>query len=348
MRIRVAGVQDKEIWDAYVASRPEAAPYCQFAWKEAVEEAYGYEACYLLAEEGGGLQGVLPLFIFKVPFSGTTLVSLPFCDGSCVLAKSWAVREALLKESVELAKRNKAKAIHLRSLQEGLFAGSLFGWHLGVQTDKVNMLLHLPDSSEELWDGFRSKLRSQVRKAEKNGLHFRWGSPSDLPGFYDVFSRNMRDLGSPVHSEKWMERVFTHYGDNARMGLVFMKKRLVAGAIILFSKDKVSVPWASTLREFNRLSPNMMLYWNLLKFAADSEKLVFDFGRSTPHEGTYKFKSQWGAKAQQLYWYDLRSSVPSSRSVPGPGREQLKWLWQKIPLPVTKLIGPKVRKFISL
>ena len=37
------------------------------------------------------------------------------------------------------------------------------------------MLLPLPGSAEALWEGFRSKLRSQIRKAEKNNLAFVWG-----------------------------------------------------------------------------------------------------------------------------------------------------------------------------
>jgi len=80
MNIRIAGRQDKDIWDAYVHADPGASPYALYAWKEAVEKAYGHRPCYLLAEEAGKIHGILPLILFRVPFRGASLISLPYCD----------------------------------------------------------------------------------------------------------------------------------------------------------------------------------------------------------------------------------------------------------------------------
>lgn len=49
----------------------------------------------------------------------------------------------------------------------------------------------------------------------------------------------------------------------------------------------------------------MLLYWAMLEYACDQGYRQFDFGRSTPGEGTCRFKEQWGAKSHQLYWYQL-------------------------------------------
>lgn len=59
------------------------------------------------------------------------------------------------------------------------------------------MLLDLPQNSEALWAGFKSKLRSQINRSDKNGLIFTWGNSDTLKQFYSVFSANMRELGSP-------------------------------------------------------------------------------------------------------------------------------------------------------
>jgi len=210
------------------------------------------------------------------------------------------------------------------------------------------MILPLPGSSEQLWRSFKSKLRSQVRKAEKNDLRFRWGKLEDLPDFYRVFSRNMHVLGSPVHSKAWIKEVLVNYGENGRMGLVFNGDQLVGCGIIIFTNHTVSIPWASTLREYNRLSPNMMLYWNFLKYSADNEKRVFDFGRSTFNEGTYRFKKQWGAEPEPLFWYRLSRRKTEEGSSQGRARNRLERIWQKMPLGIVNYIGPKVRKYISL
>jgi lipid II:glycine glycyltransferase (peptidoglycan interpeptide bridge formation enzyme) len=133
------------------------------------------------------------------------------------------------------------------------------------------------------------------------------------------------------------------------MGLVFKENQPVGCGIILFTKHSVSIPWASTLQEYNKLSPNMMLYWNFLKFAADNDKKTFDFGRSTLNEGTYNFKKQWGAEPQQLFWYSV-SKTPQrpASSTTGKSRKCLEQAWQKMPLSLVNFVGPKVRKYISL
>ena len=51
------------------------------------------------------------------------------------------------------------------------------------------------------------------------------------------------------------------------------ENQAVGCGIILFTKHTVSIPWASTLREYNRLSPNMLLYWSFMKRAIDRGSL---------------------------------------------------------------------------
>lgn len=350
MRIRQVRNKDKPAWDAYVNNHPDAAPYCLFAWKEAVEQAYGHQSTYLLAEEGGTIKGVLPLFIFHVPFRGNTLVSLPYCDVGDALADDDEIKKVLLTEAFQLAKTLKVKGVDIRSCQDNLIGEKHGDWNLSVQKEKVRMLLNLPGSSEELWKSFKSKLRSQIRKAEKNGLTFRWGNIEDLSSFYEVFSQNMHDLGSPVHSKKWIEKIIINYDNNAKMGLVYREDQPVGCGIILFSIHTVSIPWASTLREFNKLSPNMMLYWNFLKFAADNGKAFFDFGRSTPNEGSYRFKMQWGAEPEQLFWYGVSKEKKIKTVNPSVKRNRalVELIWKKMPIELVNSLGPKLRKYISL
>jgi FemAB-related protein (PEP-CTERM system-associated) len=352
MDIRLATSQDKFVWDAYVDDRPDTTAYCRFSWKDAVEQAYGHKACYLLAEDKGVIKGILPLFIFHIPFGGDSLISLPFCDVGDVFADDDSIKNALLIEAKALAKKNKINTLSIRSCQEGLLGNDIGECSNNAEMGKVRMLLALPGSSEELWKKFKSKLRSQVRKAEKNDLTFRWGNLEDLDCFYEVFSSNMHTLGSPVHSKKWIENIIINYGASARMGLVFKENQPVGCGIILFTKHTVSIPWASTLREFNRLSPNMLLYWNFLKYAADNEKKVFDFGRSTLNEGTYRFKKQWGAEPEPLYWHQVSLSAKKQLTKPkvkkSVNREIIAGLWSKMPLSLANLLGPKLRKYISL
>jgi hypothetical protein len=161
----------------------------------------------------------------------------------------------------------------------------------------------------------------------------------------------MHELGSPVHSKSFLKAVLTWYGARAKLGLAEFQGKTIGMGIILLGGKGVSIPWASTLREHNRLGPNMMLYWNFLKYSADNGYAYFDFGRSSEGEGTYKFKKQWGAKPKPLVWYESieKRKTKAEPSLTDMGnRERVAAMWQKLPPWAANRIGPHLRKYISL
>ena len=352
MNIRLAEYKDKLVWDAFVSQREDASPYHRFAWREAVEKSYGHQGHYLMAEESGQIIGVLPLVFMRCPLLYSKVVSLPFCDVGGALAVREDAVQRLNEEALSIAKRLGAGSLEMRCRAE-ITALRRTDLRSTTRTDKVSMILPLPGSSASLWEGFKSKLRSQVRKAEKNNLTFSWGDKNDRVNFYDVFSKNMRELGSPVHSRRWIDAVLDGFGQQAHMGLVYHANKPVGAGIILCQGRAVSIPWASTLREYNQFSPNMLLYWNFLQFAADTGYNQFDFGRSTIGEGTYKFKAQWGAEPQTLHWHTVQLSHPpvvkeAEATLSDGSRERLASLWAMLPLWIANFLGPLLRRHISL
>lgn len=346
---------DFAAWDQFVTAHPERSPYHLSAWCQAVAGAYRHQCIFLLAESDGTLAGILPLVKMGLPLLPKQYCSLPFCDLGGILATSGEARDALLKAAFDLAG---SASIDLRNSAEHHSNPDQFG---ELEGQKVRMLLPLPASADDLMANFKAKLRSQVRKAEKNGMSFRFantghGGEQDLAAFYEVMQINMRQLGSPVHSQRWYQQILHHYGERARLGLVEYEGKIVGGAVILLCGHSVTVPWASTNPEFNRLAPNMLLYWGILGFAADNGFSYFDFGRSTVGEGTYRFKKQWGAKPVPLDWTLYRagqlappSSVTASAGSKNNGlRDKIAQIWSQLPPGLTNTIGPLLRRYISL
>jgi len=347
IQIHRAEENERGRWDSYVLSHPACGPYHLFAWKQAVEKAYYHKGLYLIAQdEQGSIQGVFPLILMKPPLLKAALVSLPFCDYGGVLSNSAEAAVELIEHAKELASLHKAELdIRCRHPQPFLEDSPLFG----VSNHKSRMVLALPESPDVLWRSFRSKLRSQIRKPSKEGLVFRMGSVELIDSFYSVFSRNMKDLGSPVHARQWFQAVLDAFGEKAHIGMVYREDLPVAAGIVLDCSNTVSIPWASTRREYNHLSPNMLLYWGFLEYACKGGYTIFDFGRSTPGEGTYRFKEQWGAEPQTLYWYagaEKGRARPSSSD--GSTRKLAGSVWSWLPQPLADILGPMVRKFISL
>ena len=341
MNIRIATESDQKAWDDYVWIHPDAVAYHQFAWGQAVKKAYRFKPVYLIAEDHGVIVGVLPLVRLKIPLLGAQLVSLPYCDLGGVLADNESVTDELCSFAPNLAKNNNDKKVELRQSADNDDQDL---------TSKVRMVLQLPGSSKELMKGFKAKLRSQVRKPIKDGLTSELGGAELIDDFYKIMTVNMRDLGSPVHSRNWFKAVAEEYGENVRVGIVKSSAGQVIGAgIVLLHKNVVSIPWASTLRGFNRLNPNMLLYWTFLSFAADNGFNVFDFGRSTPGEGTYRFKEQWGSRPSPLVWRDLLAQAGSQKdATSGCFRQRVETVWKKLPVGLTIFAGSQLRKYISL
>jgi FemAB-related protein (PEP-CTERM system-associated) len=275
--------------------------------------------------------------LFKTPLFGRFATSMPFLNYGGVLADDARAAEALLAAGIREARAAKAAYLELRHTDR------MFD-HLAVREHKVSMVLRLQSTVDAQWHAIDRKLRNQVRKAEKSGLRAVVGGEELLDGFYDVLAQNMRDLGSPVHSARFFRDVLTTFPARSRILAVFKDSTPIAASFVLGHRGSLEVPWASAIRAYNPLCPNILLYWEMLKFAIGHGYTQFDFGRSTPNEGTYNFKAQWGAEPRPLFWeYWLNEGV----TLPDRSPKNRKFsaaisLWQRLPVPVTRLVGPMI------
>ena len=348
--IRQADITDKDAWNNYIFSRDDASPYHNFSWVQSVEKAYGFKNLSLIAIDDDVVVGVLPIIHMQRPFLAGSLCSLPYCDVGYAVANDQDIENKLLDKLNELKLSTRSKQIEYRD--QVSIENTDFNDISQLAEQKVRMILPLPGSSEILQKNFKSKLRSQIRKAEKNGLTYQVGSSNELlDSFYKVFIVNMRKLGSPVHSKLLFQALLGNYQDNMLISIVYKDNVVPVGAgIVLRNNNIACIPWASTLPEYNRLAPNMLLYWSLLKEVTDSGCNEFDFGRSTFNEGTYKFKKQWGAMPVLLNWTLPGTKVSPDESEAGKSktREFFEICWRKLPLGLTTRIGPMIRKYVSL
>ena len=370
IRISSVRVEDKDQWDEYVATHSHGLIYHLAGWREVISATYGHKAHYLAARiENRGeekIVGILPLIQLKHFYFGNRLVSMPYVDAAGVLADFPQAEELLLDEAVQTLRRCMGTTLEIRqhrpltarkSFQRHLasaaiatdISAGLADYALHLDSRKVGMALSLPHSAKDLFSHFKSKLRSQVRKPLKQGLHARIGGIELLDDFYSVLSANMRDLGSPVHSKKFFHHILSIFHNQSNIVLISKGDRPLACSMVFGYRNVLTNPWASALKKFNYLSPNMLLYWTMLEYACDQGYAYFDFGRSTPDEGTYKFKEQWGAESKPLYWYYINDK--ENRRGECRQRDRLQTAvkyWKKIPVPLTKILGPKIRKHIGL
>jgi FemAB-related protein (PEP-CTERM system-associated) len=325
-------------WDAYVKSCPRASGYHLSAWLGVISRAFGHETCALTAESARGIVGVLPLVIFRNPLFGRFLVSMPFVNYGGILASTREAERALLDAAIAEARQRGAVHLELRHTRQ-IFP------ELASKRHKVAMTMPLESSVETEWLRLDRKVRNQVRKAEKAQLRVAIAGHAELSDFYHVFARNMRDLGTPVYGRRFFEEVLGTFPANTRIFSVWHGDRPVAASIVYWHGETCEVPWASSLREFNHLCANTLLYWEMIAFAIREGCRTFDFGRSTPGEGTYHFKKQWGAESHPLvweYWLSGKAMDLPDLSPKNARFEKAIELWRRLPVPLTVLLGPRI------
>lgn len=334
--------RDEIAWDRYVMDHPLAKGYHLIGWRRIIEEAYGHQTFYLMTKDRNEeVQGILPLVFLSSRVFGRFLVSVPFLNYGGILTQKAAARRLLLDAAAAAAEKMGAAHIELR--QEGPIE---LAWP--CKKHKVSMRLAIPLDFETLWREFPSKLRSQIRRAQKEGMIVQPGGEALLDDFYQVFSRNMRDLGTPVYGRNFFKTILNHFPKEARIHVVTWKGQPVAAGFLYGFRETLEIIWASSDRRYNHLAPNMLLYNSALEYACREGFRWFDFGRSSLGSGTYRFKAQWGATPIPLHWYYwLKGGGPLPDLSPANAKFRLVVaLWQKLPLSVSRWIGPGIVKYI--
>ncbi len=334
--VRLYRPEDHTLWNDF--ARQHATLYHHIAWKGVIEEGFGHRALYWLAQEASGaLCGILPCVHLKSALFGNFIVSLPYFNDGGVCATDASSRKALLEAAITYAKE--CGAAHVEFRQNARLDDAII---LPVKATKVAMRLALPDDAETLFKSFDAKLRSQIRRPTREGMTARIGRLEVLDDFYAVFAHNMRDLGTPVYARDFFERILLAFTEESWICSVYQGNIPVAAGFLIGFKETLEIPWASSLAAYNRYSPNMLLYWTALEQACKRGFKTFDFGRSTPNEGTYRFKAQWGATPHPLYWhYWMKEGGPLPELNPkNPKYRAAIALWKRLPVGLTRILGP--------
>jgi serine/alanine adding enzyme len=111
-----------------------------------------------------------------------------------------------------------------------------------------------------------------------------------------------------VYGKSFFRNILEVFPDSTNIFTVYHESRMIAAEI---------GSWFKNMLESHRPRPSAIIRCSVLttcsiggaiRFAIGKGLNRLDFGRSTPHEGTYHSKKQWGAQPVQLYWQYLMDS----------------------------------------
>jgi FemAB-related protein (PEP-CTERM system-associated) len=337
LAVRAFEPEARERWDRFVLSQPGSSPHQLIAWKHVLEKTFGYESFYFYAEREGQLTGIAPLFLVSNWVMGRCLLSVPFGVYGGICAADPESEEALLDHIKGLAVSERVSYLELRNrtgkLQEGFHPNQLYVTFTSpISPDNDKNLKALPKDT-----------RYVIRKAQKAGLEARHGT-DQLQDFYDLFVHSMRKHGTPVLPYQLFENLISEYRSDVDLLMVYAGSKPISGTLSLFFRDSVLPYYAGAGPEATRYAANNFMYWKLMELAAQRGIRQFDFGRSKKGTGSYDFKTQWNMTIEPLNYqvYLVTRKTPPNFSPLNPKFQLATRVWQKMPLWMTRQIGPSV------
>lgn len=332
---------DTASWDAFVRQHPQSSPFHLTAWKNSIEQTFGYRPLYLAAFHGDRIAGVLPLFLTDGFIAGKALISTPFAVYGGILAEDSESRLALAVRAAELGRALQVQHVELRNAWPVQSAG----WTPLRRYVTFTQPLHTTDP-DGLLAQLPKKTRNMIRKSLRTPFEIR--RSRDPRAFERLHSLTLRRLGTPSFPPAHFNRLLAEFGSQIDLCEVVLNRRAVAASMSFVFNGQMHIYYAATDPAFNHLAPNYRMYFENLLSAARSGCSLFDFGRSKLNTGTFDFKRHWDTTPRELPYEVLlvrRKQLPNFTPV-NPRFDLAIRLWRRIPLPVTRVIGPwLIRQF---
>lgn len=325
---------------AFVAAHPDATPFHSPAWLAAIEQGCGQKAHYLAVESRRVITGVLPLTEVRSRLFGSALVSSGFAVDGGILANDASSAAALAQGAWVLVRTLGIGSVELRGgtapdgwqVNEGVYAG----FARDLAADEASILAAIP-----------RKQRAEVRRALTFDLEIRVGTNEvDRADHYRVYSESVRNLGTPVFPRALFDAVLDGFGADADILTVFHDGAPLAAVLSLYHNGTVYPYWGGGIFQARRWRANDLMYYALMRHAAERGMRRFDFGRSKAGTGAYAFKKNWGFDPAPLSYASRTADGVAAREInPLSPRYRLQTaIWKRLPLWAANRLGPPIAR----
>ena len=163
--------------------------------------------------------------------------------------------------------------------------------------------IDLTKSKKELSKNLKQKTRYNIKVAKKNGIKIE--KSKDINSFLDLWHKSARERGMWLSQKKEIENLWKSFGKNAVLYVAFISDEVLAGLLVLFTKDAAYYIYAASTENGKTLFAPTLLTWEAILDAKKSGKKIFDFDgvydkryKNTKNwQGFTKFKESFGGDA---------------------------------------------------
>ena len=269
----------------------------------------------VLAEDDiGKIIGAVSVLVRKIPVFGYILYSSrgPTCD-----IHDLSVLKQLTDGIKELAKKYKAIVYKaepdiLSSDEEYRKIVTNLGYRIKddaknfrdeIQPRYVFRLDIKDKTEEEIFAGFHSKTRYNVRLATKKGVVVKEGTREDLKDFHKIMVETGARDGFIIRPLSYFEKMYDEMApEHMKLLMAYYEGKPISGVIPIMYGNKTWYLYGASSNEHRNLMPNYLLQWEMIKMAIARNDDVYDFrgvsgvvDENHPQYGLYRFKKGFGA-----------------------------------------------------
>lgn len=321
------------------------------AWLELIGSLYGYHVVHLVSLAADGrLRGYLPVASISSALTGKRIVGLPFTDHAPLLAEDEDAANDLVDQAIHLARLEGARYLELRAGPNEALAART---DLAKSDLYVHYVLPLDKDPDKLLAGARPRMRSQVRKAERDGVTVRWGvERRDIDTFYQLHLQTRSGKhGMPAQPRRYFTGLWDAFAasGNVRLALAEHKGHCIAAVILLIAGGTVSSSYVATDQRYLELNATRAAEWAAIEWACTNGYRLWDFGRTAREsEGLKQYKRAWGTVELDLpYYYSPAIAGLASTSETSRKYELLTSCWRKLPLSIAEPLGGRLYRHLG-
>lgn len=330
----------KADWDSFVRGQADGTFFHLAGWQNVLLQSFGHRGHYLYACRDQQIVGVLPLAEVKSALFGYQLVSTPFCVYGGALGEP-DVRRALEQKAIEIGEQLGVDHIELRYKHE-------------QDNDWITRSQHatfgctLADDDAAILAGIKKNQRALIRKGLQTEMT--WHLDKDTHEFYQIYSESLRNLGTPVFSKTLIDCLVQEFPADTEVLTIRVQGEAISSVFNFYYEGQVLPYYGGGKPSARELKTNDMMYYQLMCHAKrDKNCHFYDFGRSKLDSGAYSYKKHWGMQDELLhYQYKLiKAQALSNLSPNNPKYALFIKMWQKLPLSVSRFLGPLLAKYLG-
>ncbi|HUX02409.1 MAG TPA: GNAT family N-acetyltransferase [Phycisphaerae bacterium] len=327
--VRKRGLDDPEV--AGFLARHETYLFQEPVWGR-VLSSLGHEAAYYCLEEGNRIVLAQPVLHMRLGFFHLLYGGLPYGFAVGDLSRY----QELAAGTARTARAEGAHRVRLsRCAHDPDVAPAGYAVHEHVQ----HMLHFGGRSEEEVWQGFKRRVRHDVRVAMGRGVVVRDAvGEEDRDTIFRMYCRTMaRNRTYIVWPKNLIEEVWRLLVEPGRgeMMISWHDGEPLAAMITFYGGRRCFAFLGASTGAKRNLRPNDILFWEAMKRAVARGCEDFDFMMSScDDKALIAFKDKWGAERRPFLFFEkdlshlrcLAWNVAFRAARTPPGGAVLRWL----------------------